>query len=70
MSIYYVGDIPFSSENALAHYGRKGMKWGKNIFGADYRIKYGDGRTKDIHVDRTGRIFGSHYRVTDSSWKK
>lgn len=32
MKTYYVGNIPFNGDNSLQHYGRKGMKWGKNIF--------------------------------------
>lgn len=29
---YYVGAIPYSV-NDVAHYGRRGMKWGQHIFG-------------------------------------
>lgn len=32
MGVYYIGSIPCSSGD-IYHYGRKGMKWGKNIFG-------------------------------------
>lgn len=33
---YMVAGMMFGQGNYLAHYGRKGMKWGKNIFGDDY----------------------------------
>lgn len=32
MGVYYIGSIPCSGGD-IYHYGRKGMKWGKNIFG-------------------------------------
>lgn len=32
MSVYYIGSVPCSGGD-IYHYGRKGMKWGKNIFG-------------------------------------
>ena len=31
MPKYYVAGIPFDSENALMHYGVKGMKWDKHM---------------------------------------
>ena len=31
--MYYIGNIPCVPEDELMHYGRKGMKWGKDIFG-------------------------------------
>lgn len=40
MPKYYVAGIPFDSENALMHYGVKGMKWDKHIFGPDANTKY------------------------------
>lgn len=33
---YMVAGMMFGQGNYLAHYGRKGMKWGENIFGDDY----------------------------------
>lgn len=40
MPKYYVAGIPFDSENALMHYGVKGMKWDQHIFGPDANTKY------------------------------
>jgi len=31
MGTYYIGNIPCSGDD-IKHYGRKGMKWGKNVF--------------------------------------
>lgn len=44
-------------KNSLAHYGRKGMKWGQNIFGKDKRIG-------------SSRRYGSTAKQTSSSKKK
>lgn len=41
MNIYYVGNMPVSDE--LYHYGRKGMKWGKDIFSGDAPVQGGGG---------------------------
>ena len=32
MSIYYVAGIPYGQTDELYHFGRKGMKWGQNVF--------------------------------------
>lgn len=44
-------------KNSLAHYGRKGMKWGQNIFGKDRRVG-------------SSRRYGSAEKQTSSSKKK
>lgn len=40
MAKYYVAGIPFDSENAIQHYGVKGMKWNQHLFGLDANDKY------------------------------
>ena len=40
MPRYYVAGIPFDSNDALQHYGVKGMKWNQHIFGIDANDKY------------------------------
>ena len=32
MGVYYVAGIPYGQTDELYHYGRKGMKWGQNVF--------------------------------------
>lgn len=32
MGVYYVAGIPYGQTDELYHFGRKGMKWGQNVF--------------------------------------
>ena len=54
---YYVGNMPVSDE--LYHYGRKGMKWGKDIFSGDTPVQGGGGQVMKYQ--------GGRVRITTSS---
>lgn len=53
MPTYYIGSMPID-DGDIKHYGRKGMKWGKNIYGDDDYVR---------SSERLGRIGNSADRA-------
>ena len=52
MGVYYIGSIPCSGGD-IYHYGRKGMKWGKNIFGKISEFFTGNNTRRELSSART-----------------
>lgn len=48
MGTYYIGNVPCSG-NDIYHYGRKGMKWGKNIFGKISEFFTGNNARRELN---------------------
>ena len=61
MPKYYVAGIPFDSENALKHYGVKGMKWDQHLFGPDANTKYIN------WMDNIGKFAGNAVKAVDNA---
>lgn len=52
MGVYYIGSVPCSGGD-IYHYGRKGMKWGKNIFGKISEFFTGNNTRRELSSART-----------------
>jgi len=59
---YMVAGMMFGQGNYLAHYGVKGMEWGKHKFGDEYEIARGKG--KGPAKFGTAEVTGSYGQVT------
>ena len=56
--------INFTTQNAILHYGRKGMKWGQNIFedepiNSQYKKASGFDKAKQYAAYKAGKAYGS-----------